>query len=341
MNVLKNFQDAVTLKRGAGSRTEMAYVSHLVKLLPQSMIDEAGNIWVDLRTEAHHRTCFTAHTDTVHHTEGTNEYEVDGKFWRAKGAALGADDGAGIALLLHLIENNVPALYVFFRGEEIGGIGSTYASENLADMFDGIDRAIAFDRAGYYDVITHQAGGRCCSDKFASALAEALSTEDMSIMYMPCDKGVFTDTANLVSIVSECTNLSVGYNSQHGDKESQDVEFLQTLAAKIITIDWDSLPTERKLTQQYRYKGIDADYAPRKLQPDNSPMLEALEAAIYDNDLGPLRTTISEYMGPEYAYYIERLSFDRKDMLTAYDMLLDGEDDSAIIDGILFDSYIA
>lgn len=235
---------ALTMRRDHESPTEAAFVGWLINRLPVSYIDTAGNVYVDLRSSPEHRTMFTAHTDTVHNGGGPNTVRVDGDIWRAdKGAALGADDGAGIAILCHMISEGVPGLYVFFRGEERGGVGSTWAARNMSEMFEDLDRAVAFDRADFYDVITYQSGGRCCSDEFAQALSNELSSE--TSWYMPCDGGVYTDTAEFIRLIPECTNISVGYKNQHGDRESQDVVFLWDLAQRAAKVPWDTLPVAR------------------------------------------------------------------------------------------------
>ena len=257
---------ALTNKRDNGSASEAQFVAYLTTRLPVTMIDAAGNLHVDTRTDATHRSMFTSHTDTVHSTGGKNNVRVDGRFWRADvGAALGADDGSGCALLAYMIEQGVPGYYVFFRGEERGGIGSKWLSEEMPDLFVGsFDRAVAFDRAGYYDIITHQAGGRCCSEEFAEALGTALSTDDNWMV--PCNGGVYTDTAEFTTLIPECTNVSVGYKNQHGDREEQDVEFLWELAKGVVSFDWDALPTVRdpsaKPESRYsRYSDINAEWA--------------------------------------------------------------------------------
>ena len=237
---------ALTMRRDFESQTESEFVSWLTTKIGSTMIDAAGNLHVDQRTaDGTSRTLFTAHTDTVHNGGGKNTVRVDGKFWRAdKGAALGADDGSGVAILSYMIESGVPGYYVFFRGEERGGVGSKYLSDKMPKLFKGhFDRAVAFDRAGYYDVITRQAGGKCCSDEFAEALAEQLSTD--TNFYLPCSGGVYTDTAEFIDLIPECTNISVGYKNQHGDMESQDVEFLWELAQIAVGVAWDELPTVR------------------------------------------------------------------------------------------------
>lgn len=242
--LMQTLYRACSLRRENGTVTEGYFVAWLVNRLPVSLIDAAGNVHVDLRTLPSHRTMFTAHTDTAHYGGGTNDIRVDGHIWRAnENSALGADDGAGVALLCHMIEHQIPGYYVFFRGEECGGVGSSWLAENMNWLFDEIDRAIAFDRAGYYDVITHQACGRCCSDAFALALATQLSTD--TSWYQPCDTGVFTDTANFIDIIAECTNISVGYKNQHGDCEEQNVAFLQMLSEQVLKVVWDELPVVR------------------------------------------------------------------------------------------------
>ena len=64
-------------------------------------------------------------------------------------------------------------------------------------------------------------------------------------MYLPDDTGVYTDTAEFTGIIPECTNISVGYYSEHTDKEKLDVIHLQALADRCLRIDWDGLATKR------------------------------------------------------------------------------------------------
>lgn len=209
--------------------------------------DGAGNLHVDTRMTKDHRTLFVAHVDTVHRKEGPNKIKQTSTHWYADGAALGADDGAGVAMLAHLLHANVHAYYIFTQGEECGGIGATWLAKHDADLLSEFDRAIAFDRRGIDSVITHQGRGRCCSDVFADALSDALNA-DLTLMYLPDNTGVYTDTAEFIEVIPECTNVSVGYYSEHSDKESLDIIHFQALADRVALIDWDSLPTDRDPT---------------------------------------------------------------------------------------------
>jgi hypothetical protein len=295
MNLLNTLQMALSYKRPHGSREEATFVAYLAQNLPITLIDGAGNLHVDLRTKAHHRTCFTSHTDTVHQTGGVNTFTRSKGTWTAKDAPLGADDGAGVALMVHMIHNKVPALYIFFRGEEVSGLGSMFLAEEMPEALKDIDRAIALDRAGYHDVITHQAGIRGCSDAFALALSEALTADDMSTSYMPCDKGVFTDTANIAHLVPETTNLSVAYFKQHSNEECLDVDYLIKLAHQLTEVQWDDLPVERTPAPSFASSfgesfgdSFGATYRGHPVDIPDSPLLLALEEAIDEDDQGTL-----------------------------------------------------
>jgi hypothetical protein len=155
---------------------------------------------------------------------------------------LGADDGAGVWLMLCMIASGVPGTYMFHRGEECGGIGSRGIAREYGSMLAEYKYAVAFDRKGTTDVITHQAMGRCCSDKFAQALCDLL---DMG--HMPDPTGIFTDTANYVNEIPECSNISIGYEGAHSYSESLDLTYLYALAERMIEVfaDAPELPVVR------------------------------------------------------------------------------------------------
>lgn len=290
-------------RRADESMAEAKFVAWLVNRVAVTMIDGAGNIHVDTRTLPKHRTMFTSHTDTVHRNGGTNAIRLDESNpesikWRAdEGQCLGADDGAGVALMLHMLAAGVPGLYVFFRGEECGGTGSHWLSRHMRNYLEDIDRCVSLDRAGYSDVVTHQGSERCCSDEFAQALADQLTADDLSTAYVPDSTGVFTDSANLTGLVHECTNVSVGYMHQHGDGEWQDVTFLQTLASRLVAVDWDGLPVKRdRLVREMlpRVKKTKSEPDTAAIDRDNALIL-ALYAAS-EGDYTALMDTVAADM---------------------------------------------
>lgn len=242
----------LSLKRPSGGYGEAQTAAWLAKRLDVDYIDAAGNLHVDMRYKKC-ETLFTSHLDSVHRSEGYNMMECDGKWLRAKGDVLGADDAAGVAVMAYMIEQKVPGYYIFFRQEECGGIGSKWLADNMPDLLREFKRAVAFDRAGYNEVITHQAGERCCSDEFALALSKQLTNDDMTLAYAPSDGGVYTDTAEFTYLIPECTNLSIGYFAQHSNKECLDVDFLELLADQLVRVKWEDLPTELDAARVSRY----------------------------------------------------------------------------------------
>lgn len=162
-----------------------------------------------------------------------------------KQAPLGGDDTAGVWLMLNLLNDEVPGLYVFFRGEERGSQGSRYAITHDPGLFKGIKKAVALDRRGYTDVITTQGGRRTCSDAFANELATQLGGG-----YRPSGLGIHCDSAELTSLVPECTNVSVGYFDEHHPQEKLDLNFVEDLFHKLKKVEWDTLPVSKKHMQK-------------------------------------------------------------------------------------------
>jgi hypothetical protein len=247
----KTLARALSVKRPHNGKGVAMFTDWLATAVPEHLqektfIDATGNLHVDARVDATNRTLFVAHVDTVHREDGANKIRKTAGKWYADDAVLGADDGAGVALLVHLMHGGVPAYYVFTQGEECGGIGARALSKDVA-LLSQFDRAIAFDRRGIDSVITHQGYGRCCSDTFAQALADELSSGNV-LMYLGDDTGVYTDTAEFVDVIPECTNISVGYQFEHTLKEELNIHHFEALAAAVLTVPWDALPTDRDPT---------------------------------------------------------------------------------------------
>jgi hypothetical protein len=201
--------------------------------------DKHGNYYYQIGDS---KTAFTCHLDTacktqvdVVHKFEKNIISTDGK------SILGADDKAGMTVLLYMIYKRVPGLYCFFIGEEVGCIGSGKASDD--EWFTNFDRMISFDRRGTKSVITFQSSKRCCSDDFAEALSNELNKHSMKME--PDNTGVYTDSAEFTHVIPECTNISVGYYKEHTHLEHQDIDHLIKLCLATVKIDWESLPVKR------------------------------------------------------------------------------------------------
>lgn len=231
----------LTYCRPAGSTTEAEFIKRYIK--PTGAYRTIGGNYV-LVVPGDPDTLFSCHTDTVHSKGGKQEVLFDADFELAfvdGKDPLGADNTAGVWMLLEMIEAKVPGTYLFHFGEERGCLGSKDLAKQAAPWLSQHKRAIAFDRRGTTSIITRQRSERCCSDKFGQALADAMG--DLGYELDPT--GLYTDTASYMEIIPECTNVSVGYDHEHGPEETLDIGHCKRLRDQVLTINWGELPTER------------------------------------------------------------------------------------------------
>jgi len=211
-----------------------------------------------------------------------------------EGCPLGADDKVGVYILLKMIEAGIAGMYVFHTGEECGGLGSASLAAKHPKLFTKIERAIAFDRANYGDIITYQRNGRCCSKEFGEAFAEVLNTTMPPKQQFKSEvRGTFTDTANYTKLVPECTNISVGYFDQHGSNEHFDYIWLRDyLLPAILAIDYEKLPVKRdpkavETTTTYSYGHTWSNvHVPRKSWAEATSTTPYMEFPEWNHTLG-------------------------------------------------------
>lgn len=252
----KTIQGILTTRRSHGSAGELAFLSSLherIKTLgfsPRVMAE--GCVVVEVGEKS--KTLFSCHTDTVHSLLESNGQKQTLVFDENMGhifledktaGCLGADDGAGIYILLTMIEAKVAGTYIFHRGEEKGGIGSRAMVAKHPEWAEEFDRCIAFDRQDNFEVICTQGGHPCASVTFGKALSAALNAADTTFSYEVSHKGSFTDSKVYNYLIPECVNVGVGYQHQHSNAEYLDWAHLQALTAACLKIDWEALPTDR------------------------------------------------------------------------------------------------
>jgi hypothetical protein len=296
-------------RRPAGSTSEAFVIKEVITdKYPHTLMN--GNVVIKVGESA---TLFSCHTDTVHSKPGVQRLVYDENFESVHldnaplvkplvdshsqlavfgtydRDCLGADDGAGMYLLLEMIDANVPGTYVFHHSEEIGGLGSRSLSFNT-EFLGRFKRAVAFDRKGTGDIIDHQRGGRCCSDVFVKALSAQLKEQGLTYA---AATGSFTDTANYRDTIPECTNLSCGYYNEHGPSEWLDVAHLHALRDAVVKIDWESLPSVRDPKEIYIppiYTGYDWGTKYKKTKPltierlRNMSLSQLESACMWDGD---------------------------------------------------------
>lgn len=278
-----NIENIHSYCRPHNSQSESDFIAKFIDIIPGIEIDGYGNRMVQIGESD---ILWSCHTDSVHKAKGRqNVIVVDGVMRlknQDKGYVLGADDGAGVWLCLEMIKHKIPGLYVFHRAEEIGGLGSGYIADHTPSLLSNINFAIAFDRKGKDSIITHQ-GFRCCSDSFAYDIAGKIPLNGFKLD----DTGTFTDTANYAHLVSECTNISCGYETAHSRFETLDIDYLISLRDALLKADFSSLVFHRDNTadeiESYPYDDedyfMDKAYTYQDLIMDNSDVaLDVLES---------------------------------------------------------------
>lgn len=230
----------LSYRRAHNSVGEKQYVlDHIIPLKPQLISTPDNEVMAFFVYVGQSEIMFTSHTDSVHMNVTDIWQDVhlkNGLYCKEDNQPLGADDAAGNWLMFNMIRAEVPGVYAFFRGEERGGIGSSFCAEHRSDLFEGIKCAIALDRRGTQSVITHQGAGRGCSDEFGLSLASVLK-----MGHKLDDTGIYTDTAEFFGMIPNCTNLSVGYLNEHSKKETLDKAHIELLSRRLIEADWTKL----------------------------------------------------------------------------------------------------
>jgi len=280
LNVRDTFISLVTETYPHGFEDEV------VEYLPQDLeIDDFGNYY---KVIGNSETVFTSHLDTaLREKSDINLYSFfvkEQEFIKTdETTILGADDKAGVTIMLYMMANNVPGLYYFFLGEERGGIGSKKVANYFIDnpLLKGKKRMVSFDRKNYYSIITSQLGEACCSNEFADGLCNELNKNGLHMK--PDDTGIFTDSANFVDYIPECTNISIGYFNEHTHKEIQNISYLEILAKCLVDVDWENLPTVRKagISEQSIIKHGDKIKKLRKLGIKNTLHIKELKGNLY------------------------------------------------------------
>lgn len=221
----------------------------LEKYLPKGYKkDSTGNYYLEIGKS---ETLFTTHLDTYSDKYEKVNHVIEGDIIKTDGTTiLGGDNKLGMCILLYMIEKNIPGTYYFFLGEEPILSGGLYGSRNALvsnpDFFKKFKRAVAFDRKQTGSVVLRQVARFCCSNKFADTLAEELT--DLGITSKADPNAYYTDTATFLDIIPECTNISAGGWNEHYKTEYVDLSYTKQVAEAACKIDWENLPTERKVT---------------------------------------------------------------------------------------------
>lgn len=169
-----------------------------------------------------------AHLDTVFNDESRNEMEIyhdteQGVWWSPNG--LGADDRAGVYMILQILEQTKLRPHILFTtDEETIATGADAVASIKNKLFKEVSYVIELDRKGYQEAVYYD-----CDNKQFEAYINSFGfhTED----------GTFTD----ISIICPKwevagVNLSVGYFWEHSYVEHFYSVFWYDTLKKVIKI---------------------------------------------------------------------------------------------------------
>lgn len=263
--------EILSTRRCHNSKGELLFVSWLREKLEKMECTitnlEEGCILADVgKPKKGKNILFSCHVDTCHsmaESDGTAQklfFDSGlGHIFLDKSVpagCLGADDGAGIYIMLKMIEAKVPGSYIFHRGEEKGGVGARAVVAKQAGLFKQYSACIAFDRPYNDEVIVTQGGQLCASVAYGQAVCDMFKAEGLD--YAVSHKGIFTDSKVYRGIIRECLNIGVGYGLQHTKDEYLDWDHLSKLTTACCKVDWSKLVPKRELPvelPQSQYRG--------------------------------------------------------------------------------------
>lgn len=156
---------------------------------------------------------------------------------------LGADDGAGLAVMLRLMSKGVIGGYCFTTGEECGGVGAAEVLQGATSFLKQYKQSVEVDRRGTREIIYSQGSGDCASIAFTQWLCDTLG-----MGHKPSPNGTYTDVATFAEVIPENVNVASGYTNAHTPNEQVDLVYLDNLATALGNISvelWEQSPRER------------------------------------------------------------------------------------------------
>lgn len=188
--------------------------------------DHYGNVLATKKFGDGPTVLLNAHLDTVEEISHTRKILKEDNIWRSSEGILGADDRAGINVILASAKSlteksfNGTIKYIFTVEEEIGLIGASEVNETF--LWD-VDMAFVIDRRGNGDIVTSKGGiSPFCSERFGQKVERIAKQSGMS--QWKTASGGSSDTAIWASHGIQSINLSAGYNFEHTDKEQLNVK---------------------------------------------------------------------------------------------------------------------
>lgn len=229
------------------------YVDHLT-------VDRYGNILAEktYRSGNGPTILLNAHLDTIEEIAPDRSILKNGGIWSSSEGILGADDRAGVAILLHLAkylpETNFSGKvkFIFTVEEEIGLVGARHIDEYF---LWGVDAAIVCDRRGTNDIVV-SCGGlySFCEESYGKFFEEVANKHQLG--NWKCTAGGSSDTRIWAEHGIQSVNLSVGYGNEHTHDEYLDVAATYNTVKLLLTVFQEAKQLKRMIRNINRSKKL-------------------------------------------------------------------------------------
>lgn len=255
-------------------------------------IDKFGNLYT---TIGNSKLLFCAHLDTYSSEVKKVNHVIDGNYLKTdETTILGGDNKVGCAIIINMINNNIPGTYYFFVGEEVGRLGSEYHNSKI-DVND-YTLALTFDRKELGSVCNYQRGMKLANDDLTNCLIQELNKTGYT--FFEDQFGLSCDTFTFNEKVNNCINISTGVYDEHKKTERIDINFFKAIYNISIKINWDKI--EELSATKVREK-IDVN----KLNIKDSKISEILNYLI-DNGYNPTKVPVFD---ERFGIYTPKLYF--------------------------------
>ncbi|KMY55301.1 peptidase M28 [Bacillus sp. FJAT-27231] len=236
------------------------YVDHMT-------VDHAGNVLAQKVCGTGHGPVIllNAHLDTVDTIEDDRNIMKEGTIWSSSKGILGADDRAGVAVLLEMARRlqeckfNGKIKFIFTVEEEVGLVGARSVNEYF--LWD-VNAAFVVDRRGTGDIVTSCGGYEAfCDERYGTFIEEA--AEKQGLTGWRCTKGGSSDTRVWASHGIQSVNLSAGYQNEHTSSETLDVEACYQTVQLLIGVLHQARDLQRVIRQITIGRDLSGERAPR------------------------------------------------------------------------------
>ena len=210
---------------GREQKVRRRLTSSLRKLTDEQQIDEAGNLLATVRHGEGPTILLSAHMDTVERIKRGRVIHQEGTILTSSEGILGADDRAGIAAILELLErlprtNFSGSIKVAFTVEEETGLCGARGIDQ--EFIRDVDAAIVLDRRGTRDIVTGCRGMfDFCEVSYGELFERAGRLVGMND-WKATRNGGSSDAKVFAEFGIPSVNLSIGYRDEHTDFEEVD-----------------------------------------------------------------------------------------------------------------------